>query len=100
MTREYDFPSAPDFGLLNANRNPAARCRCENEIGAKTENRQICPAEGLGRCDPQRDGRDGQKLILEFSYSLAVSCSEQVRPCEKYEKTDNRVFGCHSRILL
>ena len=35
LTREYDFTSAPDFEFLNANNNPAAFSRCENEMGAK-----------------------------------------------------------------
>jgi hypothetical protein len=35
MTREYDFISMPDFGFLNAKRNPAVCSRCENKMGAK-----------------------------------------------------------------
>ena len=32
---QYDFTSAPDFGFLNTNNNPAACSRCENEYEPK-----------------------------------------------------------------
>jgi len=68
--RDFDegirFTSALDFGFLNANRNPAACCRCENEMVAKTDNRQICPIEGLGSSHPQRDGRRKQNSFWSF----------------------------------
>jgi hypothetical protein len=57
---------------------PRFAMESEKEIGAKTENRQICPVEGLGSRHPQRDGRRKEKLILEFSYSPGVSCFRNV----------------------
>ena len=74
FTSEYDFTPTHDFGFLKANRKPAVCSRCENEMGAKTENRQIYPIEGSGNRNPQQGGRRIRKLILEFLNSVAVSC--------------------------
>ena len=54
---------------------PTACCRCENEIEAIMNNRKICSSEGLGKRNPQQDGRRNGKLVFEFSYSIGVSCS-------------------------
>ena len=62
---EYDFTSTHDFGFLKANRKSAVCSRCENEMEAKTENRQIYPFEGLGNRNPQRDGQGGGKTHFE-----------------------------------
>ena len=80
LTREYDFTSAPDFGFLSANRNPAACSRCENENWAKTENRQSCPVEGLGSFHPQRDGRRERNSFWSFRIRwpyLALEMSQE-----------------------
>ena len=65
FTQEYNFTLLLIFSFLKANRKPAACSRCENEMGAKTENRQICPYEGLGNRNPQRDGQEVGKTHFE-----------------------------------
>ena len=52
------LPQPTISAFLKANRDPAVCSRCENEMRAKPENRQICPFEGLGNRNPQQGGRE------------------------------------------
>ena len=93
LMREYDLTSALDFGFLNANRNPAACCRCENEMVAKTDNRQICPIEGLGSSHPQRDGRSRKNSFWSFRIRWPYLALSKLQPWRKMKNGESEFLA-------
>ena len=69
LTREYDFTFTPDFAFLPANKNPAARCHCENEMEAMRKIARFIRSRVWGAVIPNQMDEGGKTHFGVFVFA-------------------------------